>query len=76
MEDAFGWILAAAGLVPFWFAAQALRQGTVRVGDQVSKTTYHRATSPGAFWFGVGFYVALGVATIVLGVLAGLGELG
>jgi len=75
MDSLLGWMLIAGAAAPFWTARRALLRGTVEIGDQVSKTTYLRDENAGAFWFGVGFYVFLGLAMIVLGVLALAGVL-
>jgi len=71
----FGWVLAVAGLVPLWVAYRANQRGEVRVGDKVEQTRYTREDAPAAFWSGVGFYLLLGVALIVLGCLFALGVL-
>jgi hypothetical protein len=70
-----GWMFVAVGFVPFWVAYKALQRGAVSVGDKVKQTRYTREDSPAAFWFGVGFYVLLGVALIVLGGLEAFGVL-
>ena len=71
----FGWLLALVGLVPLLIAYKAIQKGSVRVGDKVSQTRYSREDAPAAFWAGVGFYVLLGAALIVLGILYALGIL-
>jgi len=71
----FGWMIAFVGVVPIWIAVQAVKRGSVRVGDKVETTRYVRADAPVAFWFGAAFYAVLGVGLIVLGVLVLLGVL-
>lgn len=75
MNVILGCSLILIGFVPFWFARQAIRTGEVRIGDQVSKTTYRREEDLAAYWFGVSFYVLLGVGLLVLGALAVAGIL-
>jgi hypothetical protein len=70
-----GWTFVAVGFVPLWIAYKAVQRGDVSVGDKVKQTRYTREEAPGAFWFGVGFYVFLGVALIVLGGLEAFGLL-
>lgn len=76
MDSLLGWMLIAGAAAPFWYTRRALLRGSVEIGDQVSKRIYLREESPGAFWFGVGFYVLLGFAMIVLGALELAGLLG
>ena len=71
----FGWMLAIVGVVPLVLAYRAILSGEVSVGDKVSQTRYTRDDSPGSFWFGVVFYVLLGVSLMVAGVLAAVGIL-
>ncbi|MEX1023732.1 MAG: hypothetical protein WD226_01525 [Planctomycetota bacterium] len=49
----FGLLLVVVSPIPLHFVRKALRTGSVRLGDQVSKSTHHRADEPAAFWFGV-----------------------
>jgi len=73
-ERLFGVLLASAGLVSWGYAWIALRRGSLRLGDNYGpKPKYRREDAPRAFWFGMAFYVLLGLACVVLGVLAAIG---
>lgn len=75
MDSLLGWTLVIGSIGPFWYTRRALLRGTIEIGDQVSRKTYTRADDPGAFWFGVGFYVFVGFAMIALGALELAGRL-
>ena len=69
----FALLLIPTGLIPLYFAYRAVKTGTVRFGDQVSKQSYSREESPGSFWFGGAFHALMGVGLMVIGGLVAMG---